>query len=74
MSTQPKQDEVAICAPMEFWQALRCLREFVLTEVQPQYFANPADSFRPGTFRHSFDVIDAYLHGLWLDGRFDGNK
>jgi len=74
MSTQPKQIEVTICAPMEFWQALRCLREIVLTEMQQQYFANPDDSFRQGTFRHSFDVVDTYLHGLWLDGRFDENK
>ena len=74
MSTQPKQVEVTICAPMEFWQALRCLREFVLTEMQQQYFANPADILCPGTFTHSFNVVDTYLHGLWLDGRFDGNK
>jgi len=74
MSTQPKQVERTICASMEFWQALRCLREIVLTEMQQQYFANPADIFRPGSFTHSFNVVDTYLHGLWLDGRFDGNK
>ncbi len=74
MSTQPKQVEVTICAPMEFWQALRCLREIVLTDMQQQYFANPTDILCPGTFTHSFNVVDTYLHGLWLDGRFDGNK
>ena len=74
MSTQQKHVEDTICAPMEFWQALRCLREIVLTEMKQQYFADPADSFRPGTFRHSFDVVDTYLFGLLMDGILDKDK
>lgn len=74
MSTKPIKIEVTICAPMEFWQALRCLREIVLTEMHQQYFASPADILRPGTFTHSFNLVDTYLHRLSLDGRFDGNK
>ena len=74
MSRQKEQEEVNICAPLYVWQAMRCLSRIVSTEMQQQYFADPADTFRPGTFRHSFDVVDTYLFGLLLDGILDGDK
>ena len=74
MSTSKKQEEVTICAPLYVWQALHCLSRIVSSEMQQQYFANPADTFRPGTFRHSFDVVDTYLFGLLLDGILEGDN